>query len=159
MARPPLKADVSQRMMNMSFAMLAAVGVVAYFIYSGNVQPDEPIKLIVTAEQGVAGADRQIPLNVTVRLENNTKDGLVLTAPTQCDIFRWFITDTSKEFVQAQTDTRLCAQVVATGYLDSHHALTEKYPLELDPKRVHPGDYLLFIRYWGHEESVPVTIR
>jgi hypothetical protein len=158
MALPPTKADVSQRMMNMSFAMLAAVGVIAYFIYSGNVLPDEPVKLIVTAEQGAAMPDKPIPLDVTVRLENNGKDGLALTAPTQCDVFRWFLTGTNKEFVEAQPEG-VCAQVTVANYLESHHAMTEKYTVALDQTRVHPGDYLFFVRYWGHEENIPLTIK
>ncbi|MDR3499971.1 MAG: hypothetical protein P4L72_12185 [Parvibaculum sp.] len=158
MALQEQKTALSQRMMNMAVVMLATVGVIAYFIYTGNVQPDEPVKLVVTTEQGAVAADGQIPFGLTVRLENNTKDGLVLTAPTQCDVFRWFITNTNKEFVQSQA-TGMCAQVVVTNYLEGNHAMTEKYTLELDPARVKPGEYLLFVRYWGHELTQPLTIK
>lgn len=158
MALQDRKDALSQRMMNMAVAMLAAVGVIAYFIYTGNVQPDEPVKLLVTTEQGAPAANGEIPLALTVRLENNTKDGMVLNAPTQCDVFRWFITNTNKEFVQSQA-TGMCAQVVVTNYLEGNHAMTEKYTLALDPSRVKPGDYLLFVRYWGHELTQPLTIK
>jgi hypothetical protein len=37
--------------------------------------------------------------------------------------------------------------------------MNETFVLDLDPSRVRPGDYLLFLRYWGHEATEPVTIK
>lgn len=159
MTNKPNPTDLGQRMMNMSIAMLAAVGVIAYFIYTGAVQPDEPVKLIVTGiERNAAQPGKPIEMDISVRLENNGKEGISLTAPTQCDVFRWFITDKNKEFVQSQTDQQVCAQVTVSTYLEKDHAMNETFPVELDPKRVKPGEYLLFVRYWGHEANTPITI-
>jgi len=160
MTDPKTPSDLGKRMMNMSFAMLAAIGVIAYFIYTGAVKPDEPVTLTVTTEQPEASsADKPIKLDLTVRLENNTEEVQALTAPTQCDVFRWFLTDDKKEFVQSQGDDKVCAQVTVSTALAARHVMTEKFPITLDPKRVHPGDYRFFVRYWGHEADVAVTIR
>lgn len=160
MTDPKTPSDLGKRMMNMSFAMLAAIGVIAYFIYTGAVKPDEPVTLTLTTEQPEASsADKPIKLDLTVRLENNTEETQALTASTQCDVFRWFLTDDKKEFVQSQADDKVCAQVTVSTALAARHIMTEKFPIELDPRRVHPGDYRLFIRYWGHEANAAVTIR
>lgn len=160
MTNPKTPSDLGKRMINMSFAVLAAVGVIAYFIYTGAVKPDEPVTLTVTTDQPEASvANQPVKVDVTVRLENNTKETQALTAATQCDVFRWFLTDDKKEFVQSQADDKVCAQVTVSTALAGRHIMTEKFPVELDPRRVHPGDYRLFIRYWGQETDVPLTIR
>jgi hypothetical protein len=48
--------------------------------------------------------------------------------------------------------------VTVSTYLEKNHAMNETFPVELDPKRVKPGEYLLFVRYWGHEANTPITI-
>jgi len=160
MTSPKLPSELGQRMINMSFAMMAVVGVIAYFIYTGSVQPDEPVKLTLTAAQTEpASPGKPIKIALTVRLENNDNKGLALTAATRCDVFRWFLTDTNKEFVQSQADDQVCAQVTVSTWLDAHHAITETFPVELDPKRVKPGDYRFFVRYWGHETNEAIAIR
>lgn len=160
MPPPKQPSELGQRMMNMSFAMLAVIGVIAYFIYTGTVKPDEPVKLTLTATQTEPAApDTPIKVSLAVRLENNDDKGLALTAPTRCDVFRWFLTDTKKEFVQSQADDQVCAQVTVSTWLEAHHAMSETFAIELDPKRVKPGDYRFFIRYWGHETNEAITIR
>jgi hypothetical protein len=160
MTNPRTPSDLGKRMINMSFAMLAAVGVIVYFIYTGAVKPDEPVTLTVTTEQPEASAaGKPIKVDVTFRLENNTKETQALTAATQCDVFRWFLTDDKREFVQSQAYDKVCAQVTVSTALAARHIMTEKFPIELDPKRVHPGDYRIFVRYWGHETDAAITIR
>lgn len=158
---PPKSAsDLGQRMISMSVGMVAIVGVIAYFLYTGAVQPDEPVKLIVSAVQPDAAAPgKPIRVNVDLRLENNQKEGIALTAQTQCEVFRWFLTDTKNEFVQSQGGKDVCPQVTVSTYLDGQHAMNESFPIELDPRRVTPGEYRLFVRYWGHEQSADITIR
>ena len=154
------RTELSQRMMGSAIAMLAVVGVIAYFIYTGKLQPDEPVSFTVTPTQtGTLESGKPIAVDIAVRLENNSKEGLVLNAPTQCDVFRWFLTDKEREFVQAQNDESVCAQVMVSSYLDAQHAMTENFPIALDPQRVKAGEYRLFVRYWGHEMDVPLTIR
>lgn len=159
MARSP-HAELGQRMMNQAFAVLAIVAVIAYFIYSGNVQVDEPVTLAVTTSQtqpSVPG--KPFALELTLRLTNNTKEGMALTSPTQCDVLRWFITGKDKEFVQSQNDDQVCEKVTVSSWLDAQHSINETRVLQLDPARVRPGDYLIFVRYWGHEVEAPLTIK
>lgn len=154
MARPP-QADLGKRMMNQALVVLAMVGVIAFFIYSGNVEMDEPVSLTVETTQP---AGEPLRLNVAVKLTNNTKDGIALTVPTQCDVFNWFLTGKDKEFVQSKKD-ETCAQQTVSTWLDAKHAMSENFVLDLDPARVKPGDYLLFLRYWGHEATAEVAIK
>ncbi len=159
--KPPSPAsELGQRMINMSVAMIAIVGVIAYFLYTGAVEPDEPVKLTVSAVQrDAASGEKSIPMNIDVRLENNSKERIALTAPNQCEIFRWFLTDSKNEFVQSQSDEGACTQVTVSTALDAHRAMNESFPVELDPNRVRPGEYRIYVRYWGHEANAPVTIR
>lgn len=159
MDRPP-QPDLGKRMMNQALVVLAMVGVIAYFVYSGNIQPDEPVTLSVETTQAEAAApDRPIRLSVTLKLANNTKDGVALTVPTQCEVFNWFLTGKDKEFVQSKKDEAACPQQTVSTWLDAKHTMTETFVLGLDPARVKPGAYLLFLRYWGHELTKPVTIK
>lgn len=159
MARTPY-ADLGQRMMTQAFAVFAIVSVIAYFIYSGNVELDDPVTLAVTATQ----VDPSVPgkpfsLNLVLKLTNNTKEGVALTSPTQCDVLRWFVTGKDREFVQSQNADDTCPKVTVSNWLDAKHSINEKLVLQLDPARVRPGEYLIFVRYWGHEVQEPITIK
>ena len=44
------------------------------------------------------------------------------------------------------------------GNLEAKHNISGEFTLTLDPARVKPGRYILFMRYWGHEHREPVTI-
>src|SRR5690606_31686686 len=76
------RSELSQRMMGSAIAMLAVVGVIAYFIYTGKILPDEPVSFTVTPTQtGMLVPGKPIAVDIAVRLENNSKEGLVLNAP------------------------------------------------------------------------------
>lgn len=159
MARPP-QPDLGKRMMNQALAVLAMIGVIVYFVYAGNIEPDEPVTLTVaTAQTENAVPGQPIKFNVTLKLANNTKDGVALTVPTQCEVFNWFLTGKDKEFVQSKKEEAACPKQTVSTWLDGKHTMNETFVLDLDPARVKPGDYLLFLRYWGHELTEPVTIK
>jgi hypothetical protein len=99
-----------------------------------------------------------LTLNVDMRLQNNEEEGLPLKADSQCEIFRWFVADTENNLVQSQGSDGVCVDLPVTGFLDPKHALTSSYTLTLDPRRVRPGSYTLFIRFWGYELREPLTI-
>ncbi len=154
------KAEYGKRMMNQALAVLAMVGVIIYFLYAGNVQPDEPVTFGTTVTQASATAPGQpIKLDVALTLTNNTKDGIALTVPTQCEVFNWFLTDTDKEFVQSKNEEPDCPKQTVSTWLDGKHAMNETFTLDLDPNRVKPGTYLLFLRYWDHKTIERVTIK
>ena len=159
MALPPYK-DIGKSMMNQALVVLAMCGVIVYFIYSGNVELDDPISLKVALTQGTpATAGGAIPLTVDITFSNNTKEGMALTSPSQCDVFNWFLTGTDREFVQSKEEAADCPKLTVTTWLESKHAMKESFTVALDPKRVHPGDYLLFVRYWGHETIENLKIK
>lgn len=154
------KAEYGKRMMNQAIAVLAMVGVIIYFLYAGNVQPDEPITFGITVTRTSAvGPGEPIKLDVALQLTNNTKDGIALTVPTQCEVFNWFLTDTDKEFVQSKNEEPDCPKQTVSTWLDAKHAMNETFVLDLDPSRVKPGDYLLFLRYWDHKAIERVSIK
>ena len=152
--------DLGKRMMNQALAVLAMVGVIVYFVYSGNVELDEPIAFEVTTSQGAAaGTSGIIPVTLALRLTNLSKEGTALTVPSQCDAFNWFLTGLDNEFVQSQADQGECPKQSVSTWLDANKAMEETQVLPLDPKRVHPGEYRLHLRYWGHELTKDITIK
>ena len=156
----PTQADLGKRMMNQALVVLAMVGVIVYFIYSGNVELDEPVVFEVTATQGTpVSATGAIPLTLALHLANMSKDGAALTVPSQCETFNWVLTDIENEFVQAQDGATDCPKQTVSTWLDPNKAMEESVVLPLDPARVHPGDYRLRLRYWGHELTKDITIK
>jgi len=152
--------DIGRRMMTQALVVLAMCGLIVYFIYSGNVQLDDPVSLKVALTQGTpASPGGSIPLTVNITFANNTDKGMALSAPSQCDVFNWFVTGTDKEFVQSKEDPENCPKLAVTTYLESKHEMKETFKIALDPKRVHPGDYLFFVRYWGHENIQNLKIK
>lgn len=152
-------SDLGKRMMNQSMVVLGIVGVIIYFVYFGELAPEEPIALTAEITQGVSqGAESPIPLTLDIKLANHTKEGTALTVPTPCDTFNWFLTGPDNEFVQSKRTEGECPQQTVSTWLDAQKAMTETFALDLDPKRVHPGEYNLYIRYWGHEKIQRITI-
>ena len=159
MASSP-QPDLGRRMMNQALAVLAMVGVIVYFIYSGNVELDEPVVFEVTATQSTAaGTANVIPITLALRLTNMSKEGAALTVPSQCNTFNWFLTGLDNEFVQSMADEGECKKQTVSTWLDTNKAMEETHVLALDPKRVHPGEYRLHVRYWGHETTKDITIK
>lgn len=159
MADPTPVKDLGKSMMNQAFVVTAMVLLIFYFVYTGKVQPDEPVTLEITATQGTTEPGKDIPVTVAVKLSNNTKEGMSLTVPTQCDTFNWFLTGPDKEFVQAKGTEDVCPKTAVSTWLEGEKAMQENFVLQLDPARVRPGEYKLFMRYWGHEMTQDITIR
>lgn len=154
------KPDLGKRMMNQALIVLAMIGVVIYFVYFGDIQPEEAVTFDVTLTQDTPTApSTAIPLTVAITLTNNTKTGIALTSATQCNVFNWFLTGKDREFVQSKPEPSDCTKQTVSAWLDSKHTINQTFTIALDPARVHPGDYLLFLRYWGHETIQKVTIK
>lgn len=162
MAPTPPKAasEFGQRIVGSTIAIMAMAGVMAYFIYTGKVLPDEPVVMTATPTQSEAYApDKPIKLTIDARIENHDAQPLELSSPTVCEVFEWFVTDAAGELVQSQKAPEMCAQVVAHQVLAKNQALSDSYEIELDPTRVKPGEYRLFTRFWGMETNQPITIK
>ena len=143
-----------------SLVMLAVVGVIAYFIATGKVDMGDPVRMEATVEQTVDYAPEHGPvLTVSATVVNDTDETLPVQAETQCKIFQWFLLDMDGALIQAQNPDPSCADVPATNFIEPHHKMTNKFTLELDQRRVEPGDYVLFIRYWGYEGRQRVTVK
>lgn len=152
--------DIGRRMMSQALVALSICAVIVYFIYSGKVELDDPISLKVALTQGeLAKAGDAIPLTIDITFANNTDEGIALTSPSQCDVFNWFLTGTDREFVQSKEEPADCPKQTVTTWLDAKHAMKESFTVALDPQRVHPGNYLLFVRYWGHENIENLKVK
>lgn len=158
---PPETAAEKARsnLTRMSLVFLAMAGVIAFYIGTGRVQLNEPVELTARIAQPTSWSQTgPLTLDVVVTLANNTDEPLPLEVASQCDIFRWFVTDGDRNFVQSQRNEETCVDVPVRGELEGKHTISGEYSLSLDPARMPRGDYILFLRYWGHEIREPVTI-
>jgi hypothetical protein len=162
-AKDPNEAAQNARsnLIRMSLVVMAMTGVIAFMIGTGRVQLyDEPIELTVQVTQPRSWTEAgPLILAVKTTLANNTGEAMPLEIGSQCNIFRWFLTDRDQNFVQSQRGDEACLDVPMRGELEGKHSISGEYTLELDPARVKPGDYILFMNYWGNERREPITIR
>lgn len=143
-----------------SLVFLAVVGVIAYFIVTGKVDMGDPVRMEANVTQTVNYGPTQGPvLQVEATVVNDQDETLPVQAKTQCKIFQWFLLDKDGALIEAQLPNPNCADVPATNFIEPHHKMTDKFTLQLDQRRVQPGDYVLFMRYWGHEGRQQVTIK
>jgi hypothetical protein len=143
----------------MSLVFLAMGGVIAFYIGTGRVQLNDPVELTASISQPNTWTETgPLALDVSVTLANNTEEPLPLEVASQCDTFRWFLTDEDQNFVQSQRGEETCVEVPVRGELEGKHTISGNYTLTLDTSRVEPGNYILFLKYWGHELREPITI-
>src|SRR5690554_744372 len=149
----------SSNLIRMALVVLAMAAVVAYYIGTGRVQLNEPIELTARIAQPATWTDAgPLTLTVGVTLANNQDEPLQLETSSQCNIFRWFLTDDNRDFIQSQRADDACIDVPVRGELEGKHTISGEYTLTLDPARVKPGDYIIFLNYWGHELRQKLTI-
>lgn len=159
--KPPKEAAslASSNLIRMALVVLAMAAVVAYFLGTGRVQLNEPIELTARISQPKTWTEAgPLTLNVGVTLANNREEPLPLETSSQCSIFRWFLTDDDRNFIQSQRGDDACIEVPVRGELEGNHTVSGEYTLTLDPARVKPGQYILFLNYWDHELREKVTI-
>lgn len=143
----------------MSLVFMAMAGVIAFYVGTGRVQLNEPVELTATVSQQQKWTESgPLALKVNVTLANNTGEPMPLEAANTCEIFRWFLTDEDRNFVQAQRDEEVCIAVPVRDQLEGKHQVSGEYELALDTSRVKSGRYILFIKYWGNELREPVTL-
>lgn len=149
----------SSNLIRMALVVLAMAAVIAYYIGTGRVQLNEPVELTARiAQPATWTAAGPLTLTVGVTLANNRDEPLQLETSSQCNIFRWFLTDDNRDFIQSQRADDACIEVPVRGELEGNHTISGEYTLTLDPARVKPGDYIIFLNYWGHELRQPLTI-
>ena len=152
-------ARARSNLIRLSLVVLAMTGVIAFYVVTGRVDLSEPVELTARVNQPTTWSENgPLTLDVAVTLANNTDEALPLSLPSQCDIFRWFVTDEDHNLVQSQRGDEPCVDVPMKGNLDPKTSISGEFTLSLDPARVKPGDYVIFMRYWGHELREPITI-
>ena len=152
-------AKARSNMMRLGLVAVAMTSVIAFFVLTGRVDLNEPVELTARVTQPATWAESgPLTLGVAVTLANNTEEPLPLSLASQCDIFRWFLTDDDRNLVQSQRNDEPCVDLPMQGNLEAKHNISGEFTLTLDPARVKPGRYILFMRYWGHEHREPVTI-
>lgn len=159
--RDPSEAAQNARsnLVRMSLVFMAMAGVIAFYVGTGRVQLSEPVELTARIAQQQAWTETgPLSLKVNVTLANNTGEAMPLEAANNCEIFRWFLTDEDRNFIQAERDEEICFAVPVRDQLQGKHQVTGEYILTLDPGRVAPGRYILFIKFWGNELREPVKI-
>jgi len=151
--------QLGRRLITSTLFMMAMAAGVGLLVYYGliDLTPEE-VALDVEIAQGTSPSDgSKIPFTVDLSLTNNTSETVALSAPNRCQVFRWFVMTPQEAFVQGEGE-EICAQVMVSGTLDPDNVLTERYRIELDPKRVKPGDYNLAVRFWDYEALEPFTV-
>ncbi|MDX5366831.1 MAG: hypothetical protein LPK88_10350 [Alphaproteobacteria bacterium] len=152
-------ANARSNLIRMSLVFMAVAGVIAFYVGTGRVQMNDPVELTARiAQQQVWTEDGPLELKVNITLANNTGEPIPLEAENNCTIFRWFLTDEDRNFVQAQRDEDVCIAVPVRDQLQGKHQVAGEYMLPLDTARVKPGRYILFMKYWGNELREPITI-
>ena len=152
-------ARARSNLIRLSLVVLAMTGVIAFYLGTGRVDLRDPVEITARVTQPVTWTETgPLTLEVHVTLANNTDEPLPLSLPSQCDIFRWFVTDEDRNLVQSQRGDEPCVDVPMKGSLEAKHSISGEFTLSLDPARVKPGSYILFLRYWGHELREPITI-
>ncbi|MAU59106.1 hypothetical protein [Parvibaculum sp.] len=152
-------ANARSNLIRLALVVLAMTGVIAFYLGTGRVDLRDPVEVTARVTQPVTWTQGgPLSLDVAVTLTNNTDEPLPLSIASQCDIFQWFVADEDMNLVQSQRGDEPCVDVPMRGSLDANHKISGEFSLSLDPARVKPGDYILFIRYWGHELRQPITI-
>jgi hypothetical protein len=159
--RDPKEAasNASSNLVRMSLVFMAMAGVIAFYVGTGRVQLGDPVELTARIAQQQAWTEAgPLALKVNVTLANNTGDPITLEAGNNCEVFRWFLTDEDRNFIQSQRDEEVCIAVPIRDQLEGKHQISGEYMLTLDTGRVKPGRYILFMQYWGHELREPIKV-
>ncbi len=104
------------------------------------------------AKQAAAGV-MELPL--TLRLRNNGKRIIGLSASTPCTIFRWSVVSAQSRTVESQPN-ELCVQAIASNILSPVQQVEQSYQVLLDAQRYNAGKYYrLIFSFWcypGHHD-------
>jgi hypothetical protein len=92
-----------------------------------------------------------IQLKVTLR--NNTRETVVLRAPSACKVFRWQVFSRDGNMVQSKVnDEDSCPKSEVSANFPSGEKVEEFYTIVLEASRYRGGDdYLVHYWYWGYE--------
>jgi hypothetical protein len=92
-------------------------------------------------------------VQVKVTLRNNTRETVVLRAPSACKVFRWQVFSRDGNMVQSKVnDEAACPNSEVSANFPSGEKVEEFYSIVLEAGRYRPGDdYLVQYWYWGYE--------
>ena len=136
------------------FGMVALIG---FGIDRGYIEYGDPVQLEFEATAGPQDGDI-IPVTLAVRLTNTRTEGVELSAPNPCKIFRWILLDGSADLIMGEPP-EVCAEVVMQSFLEGNHHLSEEFQIEIDARRLREGEgHQMMIRYWGFEARQPIDL-
>ncbi len=126
----------------------------AYFIGRGEpsiAEGEIGVQLGVPVQHPLLARNGVIALPVVLRLVNRTDTEQIITAPSQCDIFRFIVTYPDNNFIQSRGTPDCPNPQAQSTVLAAGHMLEEVQNIALDAARYQAGDYKLHIRFWGYE--------
>ena len=91
------------------------------------------------------------PLPVVLRLVNNTDETIPLVADGPCKIFRYVVTTSGGDFIQAVRTPENCSETREDSALAENDTLQEVRQVPLDTKRYAAGDYVVRVKFWNYE--------
>ncbi len=143
------------------FFILGLAVIVALFAW---IQPQfgkDPVRLQIEVSDDIymdAESDT-IPVEISLRLINSTRDEVQLHALNDCYVFRWLVVYGDETTVQSHTISH-CGDEPLSNVVGARSSLVNHTTIYLDPGRVPPGHrYRLVVRYWGYESNATLRIR
>ena len=111
-------------------------------------QVSAPSAMVLPYAKQAAAAIMKLPL--TLRLHNNGKRLIGLSASTHCAIFRWSVVTTQSGTVESEPNYS-CAQAIASDILSPTQLVEQSYLVSLDAQRYNAGKYYrLMFSFWGY---------
>lgn len=137
-------------MVRSTLLLVVAIVVVGLVVDGGYIDIEDPDKVTLTAQFGPL-EDGVYPLKVSARVQNISDDPMLLTSPTPCDVFRWFLLDDNNDFIQSKPE-EVCPQAMVSLNLAAGKYQEAEFILPIDARRIEPGGNLrLRYKYWGIE--------
>ncbi len=100
-----------------------------------------------------------VPLDLTLRLQNRTREGIDVIAESQCHALRWFLLDDSGSFIQSDP-MEGCQPGAIADHVGAETTLVHTATIPLDAGRLIPGErYHLVVAFWGYEKRERFRVR
>jgi len=139
-------------MLATTFLIILVISVIAYINRPLPGVPDGEIGLEigVPVEHSLQAGYETIPLPVVLRLRNRTASEMTLQVADPCKVFRFVVTTSAGEFVQAGGMKDVCAQVVKSTFINPQENIEEIRQIPLDAERYQIGQYRLMVKFWNY---------
>jgi len=139
-------------MLATTFLIILVISVIAYFNrpLPGVPEGEIGLEIGVPVEHSLQAGYETIPLPVVLRLRNRTASQMALRAANPCKVFRFVVTTSAGEFVQAGGVKEVCTQVETSSFINPQENIEEIRQIPLDAKRYQLGQYRLMVKFWDY---------